>query len=83
MIMFAAELNRLRKYTRYIIEQGNLEKIEEGLLEELYDTSNDYLKELTVYALRLLQPEQISQINGWWKNLGNEVPELYLGEEDE
>ena len=81
--MFAAELNRLRKYTRYIIEQGNLEKIEEGLLEELYDTSNDYLKELTVYALRLLQPEQIDQINGWWKNLGNEVPELYLGEEDE
>ena len=80
--MFAAELNRLRNYTKYIIEQGNLEKVEQGLLEELYDTSNDYLKELTVYALRLLQPEQISQINGWWKNLGNEVPELYLGEED-
>ena len=83
MIMFAAEFNRLRNYTKFLIEQGNLEKIEEGLLEELYDTSNDYLKELTVYVLGLLQPEQISQINGWWKNLGNDVPELYLGEDDE
>ena len=81
--MFAAEYNRLRNYTKYIIEQGNLEKIEEGLLDELYDTSNDYLKDLTVYVLGLLQPEQISQINGWWKNLGNEIPELYLGEEGE
>lgn len=81
--MFLAEYNRLRNYTKFVIEEGNLESIEDGLLDELYDTSNEYLKELTVYVLGLLQSEQIEQINGWWKNLGNEMPELYLGEEDE
>ena len=81
--MFLAEFNRLRNYTKFVIEEGNLESIEDGLLDELYDTSNEYLKELTVYVLGLLQPEQIDQINGWWKNRGEELPELYLGEEDE
>lgn len=81
--MFLAEYNRLRNYTKFVIEEGNLESIEDGLLDELYDTSNEYLKELTVYVLGLLQPEQIDQINGWWKNRGEELPELYLGEEDE
>lgn len=81
--MFLAEYNRLRNYTKFVIEEGNLESIEDGLLDELYDTSNEYLKELTVYVLGILQPEQLDQINGWWKNLGNELPELYLGEEDE
>lgn len=81
--MFLAEYNRLRNYTKFVIEEGNLESIEDGLLDELYDTSNEYLKELTVYVLGLLQPEQLDQINGWWKNRGEELPELYLGEEDE
>lgn len=81
--MFLAEYNRLRNYTKFVIEEGNLESIEDGLLDELYDTSNEYLKELTVYVLGLLQPEQIDQINGWWKSRGEELPELYLGEEDE
>jgi hypothetical protein len=81
--MFLAEYNRLRNYTKFVIEEGNLESIEDGLLDELYDTSNEYLKELTVYVLGLLQPDQLDQINGWWKNRGEELPELYLGEEDE
>jgi hypothetical protein len=81
--MFLAEYNRLRNYTKFVIEEGNLESIEDGLLDELYDTSNEYLKELTVYVLGLLHPEQLDQINGWWKNRGEELPELYLGEEDE
>lgn len=79
--MFLAEYNRLRNYTKFVIEEGNLESIEDGLLDELYDTSNEYLKELTVYVLGILQPDQLDQINGWWKNLGNELPELYLGED--
>lgn len=81
--MLLAEYNRLRNYTKFVIEEGNLESIEDGLLDELYDTSNEYLKELTVYVLGLLQPDQLDQINGWWKNRGEELPELYLGEEDE
>ena len=81
--MFLAEYNRLRNYTKFVIEEGNLESIEDGLLDELYDTSNEYLKELTVYVLGLLQPEQIDQINGWWKSRGEELPELYLGVSDE
>ena len=42
--MFLAEYNRLRNYTKFVIEEGNLESIEDGLLDELYDTSNEYLK---------------------------------------
>ena len=44
--MFLAEYNRLRNYTKFVIEEGNLESIEDGLLDELYDTSNEYPKSL-------------------------------------
>lgn len=81
--MFLAEINRLRNFTKFVIQEWGLEQVEGGLLDELYDTDNDHLKELTVHVLSLLAKEQCDNVCLWWKNLGNELPDLYFGGEDE
>ena len=80
--MFLSEYNRLRNFTKFVIKELKLEDIEPSLLDELYDTDNEHLHELTVYVLSLTTQESCDQVCSWWKNLGNELPDLYFGEDD-
>lgn len=81
--MFAEEINNLRNFTRFCIEYLHLEKVEPGLIEELYDTTNDQLHTLTVHVLSLTTKDQLDEINRRWVARGKELPDLYFGGEDE
>ncbi len=80
--MFQSEYNRLRNFTKFVIKELRLEDIEPGLLDELYDTDNEHLHELTVFVLSLLTQEECDEVCKRWKASGNELPDLYFGEDE-